>query len=43
MDDYCLVITATDDVEIAHKIAESLVSMNLAACVQIETVESFYN
>lgn len=36
------VFTTIDSLEQAHVIASSLVERNLAACVQISTIESFY-
>lgn len=39
----CLIITTTDSKEKAQLIAKALISKKLAACVQIDTVESFYS
>lgn len=36
------VITTTDSLELARKIAAALVDRRLAACVQISRIESFY-
>lgn len=36
------VMTTTDSVELARKIAAELVKRRLAACVQISGIESFY-
>ena len=39
----CLIITTSDSKEKAQLIAKALISKKLAACVQIDTVESFYS
>ncbi len=39
---YCLVVTTTDKKDIAKLIAKKLVQKKLAACVQINEVESFF-
>ncbi|MDE1825916.1 MAG: divalent-cation tolerance protein CutA [Candidatus Micrarchaeota archaeon] len=39
---YILVITATDSRKLAEKIADSLVEKHLAACVQINAIDSTY-
>ncbi len=36
------VITTTDSIESAQRIASSLVEQGLAACVQVSRIESFY-
>jgi periplasmic divalent cation tolerance protein len=40
---YSIVLTTTDSREIAEQIAKSLIEQKLAACVQIDEVESFYD
>lgn len=40
--DCCLIITTTDKEDIAELIAKSLVESNLAACVQMDKVISFF-
>ncbi len=40
--DYCMVISTAGSAEEAKKIAEVIVSEKLAACVQIQEIESFY-
>jgi periplasmic divalent cation tolerance protein len=42
MSQYCMVLTTTDKQEVAEKIAAELITTNLAACVQIDEVKSFY-
>ena len=39
---YSIVITTTDDELIAEKLANILIKKNLAACVQIEKIKSYY-
>lgn len=39
----CVVITTTNSEEIANKIASNLVEQRLAACVQLDKVQSFYH
>jgi len=39
---YCVVLTTAGSYEEAHRLAEILVSRQLAACVQINDVTSFY-
>lgn len=41
-DTYAVVMTTTDDVDLAKKISNSLVSRKLAACVQLLKIESVY-
>ena len=38
----CVVITTTDNEEVANKIASDLVEQRLAACVQVDKVKSFF-
>lgn len=38
----CIVLTTTDNKKNADLIAKSLIENNLAACVQIDKVESFF-
>ena len=38
----CVVLTTTDDHDVAVKIAKSLIHGKLAACVQIEEVSSYF-
>jgi periplasmic divalent cation tolerance protein len=38
----CIVITTTDNEDIANKIANKLVVQRLAACVQVDKVKSFF-
>ena len=40
--EFCVVLTTTDDEEIANKIASYLIEENLANCVQIDQVISFF-
>ena len=40
--EFCIVITTTDDQEHARFLARSLLDARLAACVQIEPIESLY-
>ena len=42
MSQFCMIYTTTDKQEVAEKIATDLVSQDLAACVQIGEVKSFY-
>jgi periplasmic divalent cation tolerance protein len=42
MPDHCIVMTTTDSYEEAEMIARSLLEKRLAACVQIQSVDSFY-
>lgn len=39
---YSIVITTTDDKAIADKLVDVLIKKNLAACVQIEKIKSYY-
>lgn len=41
--EFCIILTTTDNVETAEKISESLLKEKLVACVQIDSVRSFYN
>lgn len=38
----CIVLTTTSDEEVAKLIAEGLIESDLAACVQVDRVQSFY-
>lgn len=38
----CIVLTTTNSETIAHKIAKNLIEQRLAACVQIDKVQSFF-
>ncbi len=38
----CIVLTTTDSEETANKIAKNLIQQRLAACVQIDKVQSFF-
>jgi periplasmic divalent cation tolerance protein len=38
----CVVLTTTDSQETANKIAQALIEQRLAACVQIDRVQSFF-
>ncbi|AAU03652.1 probable periplasmic divalent cation tolerance protein CutA [Rickettsia typhi str. Wilmington] len=40
--DYCLILTTTNDLQIAEKIASILLELNLAACIQIDNIKSYY-
>lgn len=40
--DYCLILTTTNDLQIAEKIASVLLELNLAACIQIDDVKSYF-
>ncbi|WP_044286901.1 divalent-cation tolerance protein CutA [Rickettsia typhi] len=42
MKDYCLILTTTNDLQIAEKIASILLELNLAACIQIDNIKSYY-
>lgn len=42
LSDYCIVLTTTDKEDVAKEIAGKLVEADLAACVQIDQVNSFY-
>ena len=39
---FCIIITTSDDQIIAEKIAEQLVEIDLASCVQIDNVKSIF-
>lgn len=39
---YCLVLSTCESREDAHRVAEKLLSTKLAACVQIDRIESLY-
>ncbi len=41
--EFCIILTTTDNVQTADKITESLLKQKLVACVQIDSVRSFYN
>ena len=38
----CIILTTTDDIYVAEKISKSLIDGNLAACVQLEEVSSYF-
>ncbi len=40
--DYCVVLITTPDEGLAHRIADLLVTENLAACVQTAPIDSIY-
>lgn len=39
---YCLILTTTNDLQIAENIASLLLESNLAACVQIDNIKSYF-
>lgn len=40
--EFCIILTTTDNVKTAERIAEALLKEKLAACIQIDSVRSFY-
>ncbi|AMS12768.1 divalent-cation tolerance protein CutA [Rickettsia prowazekii] len=42
MKDYCLILTTTNDLQIAEKIASILLELNFAACIQMDNIKSYY-
>ncbi|HJD58976.1 MAG TPA: divalent-cation tolerance protein CutA [Rickettsia endosymbiont of Ceroptres masudai] len=42
MQDCCLILTTTNNLQIAKKIASVLLELNLAACIQIDDVKSYF-
>ncbi|MCC8376804.1 MAG: divalent cation tolerance protein CutA [Rickettsia endosymbiont of Graphium doson] len=42
MQDYALILTTTNDLQIAKKIASLLLELDLAACIQIDDVKSYF-
>ncbi|HJD61106.1 MAG TPA: divalent cation tolerance protein CutA [Rickettsia endosymbiont of Columbicola hoogstraali] len=42
MQDYALILTTTNDLQIAEKIASLLLELDLAACIQIDDVKSYF-
>ncbi|XVN41649.1 MAG: divalent cation tolerance protein CutA [Rickettsia endosymbiont of Argas persicus] len=42
MQECCLVLTTTNDLQIAEKIAFTLLELEFAACVQIDDVKSYF-
>ena len=42
MQDYCLILTTTNDLQIVEQIASVLLELNLAACIQIDDVKSYF-
>ncbi len=42
MQAYCLILTTTNDLQIAKKIASVLLESNIAACIQIDDVKSYF-
>ncbi|MGX6960921.1 MAG: divalent-cation tolerance protein CutA [Rickettsia endosymbiont of Pentastiridius leporinus] len=42
MSEYCLILTTTDDLPTTEKIATVLLDSNLAACVQIDDIKSYF-
>lgn len=42
MNEFCLVMTATDQEAHADSLAAQLVEARLAACVQVQAIKSFY-
>lgn len=42
MQDYCLILTTTNDLSITEKITTVLLELNLAACVQIDDIRSYF-
>jgi len=42
MQDCCLILTTTSDLQIAEKITSVLLESNLAACIQIDDVKSYF-
>lgn len=42
MDDFCVVMTTTDQEAHADALASQMVQARLAACVQVQSIKSFY-
>lgn len=42
MKEFCLVLTTTNDLQIAEKITSLLLELDLAACIQIDDVKSYF-
>ncbi|HJD55865.1 MAG TPA: divalent cation tolerance protein CutA [Rickettsia endosymbiont of Pyrocoelia pectoralis] len=42
MSEYCLMLTTTNDLSITKKITNVLLESNLAACIQIDDVKSYF-
>lgn len=42
MQEFCLVLTTTNDLQIAEKIAFLLLELDLTACIQIDDVKSYF-
>lgn len=42
MQDYCLILTTTNDLQIAEDIVFLLLESNLAACLQIDNIKSYF-
>ncbi|MCP5370015.1 MAG: divalent-cation tolerance protein CutA [Rickettsiaceae bacterium] len=40
--DCCIILTTTNDPQIAKILAENLITIGLAGCVQIEEIRSYY-
>jgi len=40
--DYCLILTTTNDLQIAEDIVFLLLESNLAACLQIDNIKSYF-
>lgn len=40
---FCIILTTTDKTKVAETIATELLKLNLAACVQIDNITSFFN
>ena len=40
---YCVVMTTFSDEQVGRKIIHSLIEKRLAACVQVQTIESYYH
>ncbi|PSU36027.1 divalent-cation tolerance protein CutA [Photobacterium lutimaris] len=43
MSDKCVVMTTFSDDEVGSKIIHSLIEKRLAACVQVQSIESYYH
>lgn len=41
--EYCVVMTTFADDEVGNKIIHSLIEKRLAACVQVQVIESYYH
>ena len=42
MQNCCLILTTTNDLQVTEKITVSLLELNLAACVQIDDIKSYF-